>query len=103
MKGRKHKATGGSNEPEMDVKDKPADRTEPSGPSKEAEAMKKGGRAKRKHGGSAEHKVEGHAKHHAGRKPRKSGGRADSNPYTSARDGKFPAGRNVQKGSEGVL
>jgi hypothetical protein len=100
MKGRKHKATGGSNEPEQDVKDKPEARVNAKHVDSEAEELKKGGRAKRKHGGEV--KVHGEAKHHAGRKPRKSGGRADSNPYTSARNGKVPAGRTVQKGSEGV-
>jgi hypothetical protein len=103
MKGRKHKATGGVNDAEMDVKEKPADRTEPSGPSKEAEEMKKGGRAKRKHGGKAEMKVHGEKSHeHAGRKPRKSGGRAgsDKNPFTSAKSGKDPKGHEVMKISE---
>lgn len=66
------------------------------------------GRAKRKHGGHVKHVHMGHVKHvgaihgehgahHAGRKPRKSGGRAtsDANPFTSARHGTPPKGRNL--------
>ena len=39
---------------------------------------------------------------HAGRKPRKAGGRAgsDSNPFTSARSGKNPSGRSLMAESE---
>ena len=98
MKGRKHKATGGVNEAEEDLKDKPTDRNAPNNVAKEAEEMKKGGRAKRKEGG----KVEGKAMHHAGRKPRKSGGRtgADSHPFTSAHSGKMPKGHTTQAVSE---
>ena len=99
MKGRKHKATGGVNEAEDDLKDKPTDRNAPNNVAKEAEEMKKGGRAKRKEGG----KVEGKAMmHHAGRKPRKSGGRAtsDANPFTSARMGKMPKGHTTEAVSE---
>jgi hypothetical protein len=99
MKGRKHKGTGGVNEAEADEKDTPKDRTEPSGPAKEAEEKKHGGRAKRKHGGMA---VEG-KKHggHAGRMPRKSGGRAGSetSPLTSSHSGKQPPGRSVMSES----
>ena len=49
-------------------------------------------------------KVEGeHAHHHAGRKPRKSGGRAysDSNPFTSAAHGKAPKGRTLDMEMDG--
>jgi hypothetical protein len=104
MKGRKGKATGGTNEPEEDLKVKPEARTDAKKVDSEAEEMKKGGRAKRKHGGKTEMKVSGEkAMHHAGRKPRKSGGRAgsDSNPFTSARKGTQPKGREVMKGEEG--
>ena len=72
---------------------------------KEAEAKKRGGRAKRKHGGHVMHHHSGHVKHvgavhgaaahhHAGRKPRKSGGRAgsDQSPLTSAHKGTPPKG-----------
>ena len=56
--------------------------------------MKKGGRAKRKHGGKTMvGKVEGeHAKMHAGRKPRKSGG-SNFSPLSSAHSGKAAPGR----------
>lgn len=103
MKGKRaHKSTGGDNEAEDDIKDVPKDRTEPSGPSKEAEEKKHGGRAKRKHGGKSEMKVEGHkGMMHAGRKPRKSGGRtgSDSRPLTSSHSGKNPPGRNLMSES----
>ena len=38
-----------------------------------------------------------HAKHHAGRKPRKAGGKvgSDVNPFTSARHGTPPKGRTL--------
>jgi hypothetical protein len=85
-------STGGDNEAEKEVKDKPEDRSAPNKVAKEAEEMKKGGRAKRKHGG----KIEGeHAKHHGGRAPRKSGGRTGSNlnPLSSAHSGTAAPGR----------
>jgi hypothetical protein len=103
--GRKSRNTGGVNEAEEDLKDKPESRTNAKKIDSEAEEMKKGGRAKRKSGGKTEvGHIEGHKeKMHAGRKPRKSGGRAssDANPFTSARTGKQPAGREVMKGEEG--
>jgi len=52
-----------------------------------------------KRGGKVVGKHEGeHAKHHAGRKPRKSGGRAssDTSPFTSARHGEAAKGRHVE-------
>lgn len=107
MKGHKrhHKATGGENEAEQDIKDKPADRSAPNNPAKEAEEMKKGGRAKKARGGKMEGSVvEGEQpKAHAGRKPRKSGGRtgSESNPFTSARSGKMPPGHKTQSGTTG--
>lgn len=103
MKGRKHRGTGGVNEAEEDLKDKPEARTNAKKVDSEAEERKHGGRAKRRHGGKAEMKVEGHAMHHAGRKPRKSGGRAggsNSNPFSSARSGKNPPGHSTQAASE---
>lgn len=115
MKGRKHRETGGTNEPEEDVKDKPEARTNAKKIDEEAEEMKKGGRAKRKRGGKAgfgpekhgsdEPKVAGEKpSQHAGRKPRKSGGRAgsDANPFTSARKGNDAPGRKLMKGEYGV-
>lgn len=108
MKGRKHKAAGGENTAEEDLKSKPENRSytgeKEEGVVNEAEEMKKGGRAKRKHGGKMVGKVEGEKGHmHAGRKPRKSGGRAgsDSNPFTSARSGKDAPGRELMKGEAG--
>ncbi len=105
MKGRKYRSTGGANEAEEDLKDKPEPRTNAKHIDEEAEEMKKGGRAKRKHGGKLVGKVEGHkGAHHAGRMPRKSGGRtggSDSNPFTSARAGKDAPGREVMKGEAG--
>lgn len=104
MKGRKHRGTGGVNEAEEDEKDKPEPRTNAKEIDKEAEEMKKGGRAKRAHGGKLVGKVHGEkGPHHAGRKPRKSGGGvgSDSNPFTSARKGKDAPGRDLMKGEEG--
>lgn len=104
MKGRTCRGTGGVNEAEADVKDKPEDRTNAKKIASEAEEMKKGGRAKRKHGGKMVGKVEGEkSTHHAGRSPRKSGGRtggSDSHPFTSARSGKNPSGRSLMSESE---
>lgn len=106
MKGRKARGTGGSNEAEEDVKDKPEARTNAKEVDSEAEEMRKGGRAKRKHGGKSVGKVEGEkAPMHAGRKPRKAGGRtsgSDGNPFTSARKGKDAPGREVMKGELGM-
>jgi hypothetical protein len=99
MKGRTAKkgggSTGGVDMAEADEKDKPRDHTaDDEGTGKEAEERKSGGRAKRKHGGAM--KVEGEkAKMHAGRKPRKAGGRTGSNfsPLSSAHSGKPAPGR----------
>lgn len=97
MKGKRaHKNTGGADEAEADIKEVPKDRTEPSGPAKEAAEKKHGGRAKKAHGGKMVGKVHGEkGVVHAGRKPRKSGGRAgsDSSPLTSSHSGKHPPGR----------
>ncbi len=109
MKGRKHRATGGRDDAEADLNDKPEARTNAKNIDREAEERKKGGRAKRKSGGHVHHekmeelahakhvgKVHGeHAAHRADRKPRKSGGRtgSDSAPFSSARNGTLPAGR----------
>ncbi len=100
--GRRSRATGGSNEAEEDVKDKPERRNNAPKIEDAAEEMKKGGRAKRKSGGKTEvGHIEGKKEHmHAGRKPRKSGGRADSNPFTSAKTGKDAPGRSLM--AEGV-
>lgn len=106
---RKGRATGGRDDAEEDVKDKPEARTDAKKIDAEAEEKKSGGRAKRKRGGHVHHEnmemmkhakhlgpVHGeHAKHHAGRKPRASGGKtgSDSHPFSSARKGELPPGR----------
>ena len=107
MKGhmRKHRETGGVNEAEEDVKDKPEARTNANKIDDEAEEIKKGGRAKKARGGKMVGKVEGEkGEMHAGRKPRKSGGKAtsDANPFTSARRGNDAPGRKLMKGELGM-
>jgi hypothetical protein len=95
---RKHKAAGGGMESpaagdreyEQDLKEKNQRYTYQSKVNDEAEERKHGGRTK-KHVG----KVHGmHAMHHAGRKPRKAGGRTGSNmnPLSSAHHGTPPKG-----------
>jgi len=97
--GRKSRSTGGVNEDEEDLKSKPEPRTNAKKIDDEAEEMKKGGRAKRKHGGKTEvGKIDGgKAPMHAGRKPRKSGGRtgSEANPFTGANKGKEPPGHKT--------
>lgn len=93
---RKARATGGVNEDKSDLDDKPGRRNNAPKIEDAAEERKKGGRAKRKRGGKMVGEVHGEmAKHHAGRKPRKSGGSCDSNPFSSARKGEVPKGRSV--------
>lgn len=90
MKGRKTRATGGVNQAAEDLGRKNLRYTFQSNVNEEAE--------KRKRGGKACGDVKGlGAKMHAGRKPRKSGGRAtsDANPFTSARHGTAPKGRKL--------
>jgi len=125
---REHRETGGVNEAEEDLREKPEARTNARKIDDSAEERKHGGEAKRKRerklggkvrehkvdhegklmrpkrkaGGMAEKKhVEMHgeeAKHHAGRKPRKSGGKtgADSHPFSSARKGTPAPGRKLE-------
>jgi hypothetical protein len=95
MKGHKmhmsrhRKATGGVNEAEMDLKDRPQ-RYNNAKVEDEAEERKHGGRAKKKHVG----KVHGDsAMHHAGRKPRKSGGGIFA---FTAHKGEAPTGRKLE-------
>ncbi len=92
MKGRKGRATGGdatvgTKEYEQDLSRKNMRYTYQSNVNDEAE--------ERKHGGKADG---GMAKKHAGRKPRKSGGRTGSNmnPLSSAAAGTAPKGRKIQ-------
>ena len=102
MKGRKkHKAegggTGGADEAEQDIKDKPAGRTQPSNVTKESQEMKKGGRAKKARGGKTVGVISGpEPPAHAGRKPRASGGAAcERAPFTTANKGKEPKGHKT--------
>jgi hypothetical protein len=98
MKGRKKRATGGVDMAEEDEKSKPEARTNAPKIDKEAEELKKGGRAKRAHGGKMVGKVHGEkAPAHAGRKPRKAGGRtgSEASPFTGANKGKEPAGHKT--------
>ena len=94
MKGRKHRATGGVNEAAEDLGRKNMRYTYQSNVNDEAEERKRGGKVAKKHAG----KVHGKPMPHAGRKPRKSGGRAssDANPFTSARHGTPPKGRKLE-------
>jgi hypothetical protein len=105
MKGKRHhKSTGGTNTAADDVKTDPEARTNAKHVDSEAEEKKHGGRAKRKHGGKAHHEMKVHGEkgaHHAGRKPRKSGGRtgSDGHPFSSAKGGSQPSGRSVMSES----
>lgn len=95
MKGRKNREAGGVNLADDDLSKKNQRYTYQSNVNDEAEERKKGGRAKRKRGGDC--KVEGEkTMARADRKPRKSGGSATSNPFSSARSGTAPAGHKVQ-------
>lgn len=87
MKGRKTRATGGVNQAAEDLGRKNQRYTYQSNVNDEAEKRKSGGKA-----------MGADAKCHAGRKPRKSGGRAtsDANPFTSARHGTAPKGRKLE-------
>jgi len=101
MKGRKHRESGGENEAEEDIKEKPEARTNAKKIDDEAEELKKGGRAKKARGGKMVGKVEGEkGAMHAGRKPRKSGGRtgSEAQPFTGARRGTDAPGRKMMKG-----
>jgi hypothetical protein len=105
----------GTDDAEDDLRTKP-ERRSPSNINSEAEERKRGGKAemkredkkeeekkkrdhmKRKRGGKAV-EMHGEHHHHAGRKPRKSGGRAGSEdqPFTSARHGVAATGRKLDK------
>jgi len=97
MKGRK---SGGMDSPAMGVKEfdqdlasKPERRVNAAKIEGVAEERKRGGRAKKMVG-----KMSGEMSScHAGRKPRKSGGRAgsDSSPFSSARSGTPAKGRHT--------
>jgi hypothetical protein len=90
MKGRKHRETGGKNEASEDLGKKNLRYTYQSNVNDEAEERKRGGKTVGKVSGMA-------AKMHAGRKPRKSGGRAE-NPFAfAAHKGTPPKGHKVEK------
>lgn len=89
---RKHRETGGVNEAEQDLKTKPMRYTADSKVNDEAEERKRGGRAKK----SDMMASGGKSCANAGRKPRKSGGSATSNPFSSARAGTPAKGRKVE-------
>jgi len=88
MKGRSKKASGGVNQAAEDLGKSNMEYTKDSNVNREAVERKRGG------------KVKGDkAMAHAGRKPRKAGGRAgsESNPFTSAMHGTPPKGHKVEK------
>jgi hypothetical protein len=94
--GRHHRATGGENEAEMDLKSKPETRTNAKNIDGEAEERKRGGRAERKHGGHVEHHrahkgKDGFGPEHEGthkRHKRRNGGGVESKEYDSKVEGK---------------
>lgn len=91
MKGRKHRDTGGTNDAAKDMDDKPGRYNNAPKVEDAAEERKKGGRVKKQVGG-----VAGAAPAaNAGRSPRKSGGSATANPYSSAKSGSAPAGHST--------
>jgi hypothetical protein len=85
--GRKKRASGGVNAAAEDLSKKNMRYTYQSNVNDEAEERKRGGMVDGKK-----------AKIHAGRKPRKSGGRTGSNmnPLSSAASGEAPKGRTFQ-------
>lgn len=112
MKHVKHRKAGGKveheehgvDDAEMDLRMKPEPRTNAKEIDSEAEAMhaKRGGRAKRKAGMKHVGAVHGeHVAHHAGRKPRKSGGGVEANPFSHAEKGTAPGKHHVEKTTMG--
>lgn len=86
---RKHRETGGVAEYKEDLSKTPKARDNAHEVESEAKKRKHGGKTVKMHGKDA--------KHHAGRKPRKSGGRAGSNmnPLSSAHSGTPAKGRHA--------
>ena len=83
---RKHRTTGGEVAHDVAPHDVYA--------GKDSEVVKEA--RKRKHGGKTM-KAEGEkAKHHAGRKPRKSGGRLAGTEWAAAQHGTAPKGRKLE-------
>ena len=101
MKGRKTRKDGGPmkgvNDAAKDLADKPERRNIAPKIFGEAEARKRGGKTMGKMEGES-------AMHHAGRKPRKSGGRAgvESHPFSSALHGTPAKGRKLEKETMGT-
>lgn len=94
---RRKRKSGGKLVGEFDKDPSPTETYAGKGSNVEKEAKE------RKRGGKLMGKVDGeHAKHHAGRKPRKSGGRTGSNmnPLSSAHAGSPPTGRSVSANKE---
>lgn len=98
MKGRKHRAAGGETSGtrayDEDLATKNQRYTYQSKVNEAAEERKRGGKVAKKTVGKM---PEGLAKAHAGRKARKSGGRANAtaNPFSSARSGTPAKGRHT--------
>jgi hypothetical protein len=93
MKGRKKREEGGRNLAAEDVSKKNMEYTKDSNVNREAVERKAGG------------KVKGDmAMSHAGRKPRKAGGRAgsDQSPFSSALKGTAAKGRKLEKMTMGT-
>ena len=103
MKGdRKSRSTGGVNEAERDLAEAPSRRINDKEIFGAAEERKKGGRVGRK-AKNVGNVMGAGAASHAGRKPRKAGGRAysDENPFTSARSGTPAKGRKLSMEMDG--
>ena len=102
---REHRATGGVNEDEEDLKHKNEDRTNAKEIDKEAEERKRGGRAKRKRGGPVASVKEGFGPEHEGtvRSHRKRGGKAGKELGKAfGEDAAQHAGRKPRKRGGGV-
>jgi hypothetical protein len=82
---RHHRETGGRNDAEEDLRDKPEARTNAKKIDDEAEEKKRGGRAKRKRGGE----VRKHHVDHEGRLMKKHGGEAEKR-HERKRGGRMP-------------
>lgn len=108
MKGRKNRSTGGVNESAKDLENSPTGRNIANPISEESRERKSGGACKQGFGPESQSTMRKGRKAgglipgddpapNAGRKPRKSGGRAtsDMNPFTSASSGTPAKGRKA--------
>ena len=95
MRGKKRATGGGVNDAKKDFEDKPMSYTAKDKVTGEAEERKRGGRTMRKSGGKMVDCEGEKAKMHAGRKPRKSGGACEREPFTSAKSGTERPGGKV--------